>query len=130
MWADFFDKQGVQYAFFSAANAVALQQARQEALERAEAEAKALEDPHSDAEDVEDDSESSESSDDDADLSEYDSDDDVYLSAEEDTEDAQDARTRVLSVLELEALFMDSAPDLSGMLYAVVLCHDSYGGFR
>ena len=31
-WADYFDSQGIQYAFFSAANATALQQARRDAL--------------------------------------------------------------------------------------------------
>lgn len=123
MWADYFDAQGVQYAFFSAANAVAIQQARQEALEREEAEARALsstEDPHSEPEEAEDNSESPDPSDDEDDdedeSSEYDTEDDVYFSAEEDTEDGQDARTRVLSVLELEELFMHSAPDLSGTL--------------
>lgn len=41
--------------------------------------------------------------------------DEVYLLAEEDTEDVADPRTRVLSVLELEALFMSCAPSLAGM---------------
>ena len=44
---------------------------------------------------------------DDADLSHY-------FSAEEDTPDGQDPRARVLSVLELEDLFLRTAPDLSG----------------
>lgn len=36
-----------------------------------------------------------------------------YSSAEEDAESEQDPRIKVLSVLELEALFLHSAPDLS-----------------
>ena len=42
------------------------------------------------------------------------SDDEHYFSAEEDTADGQDPRARVLSVLELEDLFMKCAPPLSG----------------
>lgn len=38
-----------------------------------------------------------------------------YSSAEEDAESEQDPRIKVLSVLELEALFLHSAPDLSSM---------------
>jgi len=37
------------------------------------------------------------------------------LPVEEDSEDARDPRTRVLSVLELEDLFFKVAPDLTGM---------------
>ena len=37
------------------------------------------------------------------------------LSTEEDSEDARDPRTRVLSVLELENLFTKVAPDLTSM---------------
>jgi hypothetical protein len=39
------------------------------------------------------------------------------LPVEEDSEDARDPRTRVLSVLELEDLFFRVAPDLTGMAY-------------
>lgn len=37
------------------------------------------------------------------------------LAVEEDSEDARDPRTRVLSVLELEDLFFRVAPDLTSM---------------
>jgi len=33
LWADYFDTQGVCYAFYSAANAVALQEAKREAVD-------------------------------------------------------------------------------------------------
>ena len=35
------------------------------------------------------------------------------MPTEEDTPDGQDSRTKVLSVLELEDLFISAAPDLS-----------------
>jgi len=40
--------------------------------------------------------------------------DDMYFSAEEDTEDGQDPRAKVLTVQELENMFMYMAPPLSG----------------
>lgn len=43
-----------------------------------------------------------------------DEDEDVDLDSDEDTDDKGDARAKVLSVLELEDLFLASAPDLSG----------------
>ena len=41
------------------------------------------------------------------------------LPVEEDSEDARDPRTRVLSVLELEDLFSRVAPDLTSMAYSL-----------
>ena len=41
----------------------------------------------------------------------------IYV--EEDGEDAQDPRVRVLSVLELEELFVRAAPDLSSIPSAI-----------
>ncbi|KAI0673366.1 P-loop containing nucleoside triphosphate hydrolase protein [Trametes maxima] len=128
-WADYFDSQNVQYAFFSAANAAALQEARREveaAAARAEEEAAAAETAaKTDADDdgseeevvgnesVEDSDENAESSDSEVEES---SDDDsevgAFLPVEEGPE-AQDPRTKVLSVLELEDLFVSSAPELS-----------------
>ena len=104
----------MQYAFFSAANAAALQEARRQAL--AEAEADEVQGDGSsdgivasqgiDEEDIEEEDSGSED--------ESKSDDEgLYLSEEEDSPDSQDARARVLSVLELEALFVEVAPDLS-----------------
>ena len=40
------------------------------------------------------------------------------LPVEEDSEDARDSRTLVLSVLELEDLFLRVAPDLTSMAYS------------
>jgi large subunit GTPase 1 len=121
-WADYFDQQGIQYAFFSAANAAVLQQARREALdqnsehshtdgtsvrlmkgasssqagdgEEGEGEHEASEPPHSDESSVEE--EIGES-----------------IELEDDSTDDQDTRIRVLSVPELEDLFEKVAPDLT-----------------
>lgn len=116
-WADYFDSQGVEYAFYSAANAAAIQEARREAAAARLAHVESAND--SDEEDDEDvnshlepsdsvsDNEMSDSS------SEFHHDDD-YFSAEEDTPDGRDARAKVLSVVELEDWFEKMAPDLSG----------------
>ncbi|EJD03696.1 P-loop containing nucleoside triphosphate hydrolase protein [Fomitiporia mediterranea MF3/22] len=131
-WADYFDREGIQYAFFSAAKAVALQEARRlvphepnskdERVEGSIGDEQAAEDhgeklsepqetsnpPESPGSDTDESSSDNESS----------SDDDLYFDAEEESEDSKDPRTRVLSVLELEALFVDSAPDLSAFIDA------------
>ena len=44
------------------------------------------------------------------------------LPVEEDSEDARDPRTRVLSVLELEDLFFKVSPDLTGMASGLSAC--------
>ncbi|KAI0080368.1 P-loop containing nucleoside triphosphate hydrolase protein [Panus rudis PR-1116 ss-1] len=141
LWADYFDEQGIQYAFFSAANATALQQARREQLADEEdvrqTESDEEEDDSEDEENatnippdtlsqVDDgDSEGKEEeeiSEDGEDKSDWEDAPDnslpgtehsLYFSAEEDTPDGQDPRARVLTVLELEELFKRVAPDLS-----------------
>jgi large subunit GTPase 1 len=138
IWGDYFDAQGIQYAFFSAANAAALQQARREALPRSETEIDASErrqhpdaiesntNPNTYAEpESSSDSEGPHTPHDDDDGesdppdSDVDSDSDEerlrYVPTEEDTPDGRDPRTKVLSVLELEDLFATAAPDLSSM---------------
>ncbi|KAH9944191.1 P-loop containing nucleoside triphosphate hydrolase protein [Epithele typhae] len=135
LWADYFDSQGVKYAFFSAANAAALQEARKEAAdtearleeqqarssEPNEGEDTPLSQPATAGDEAlgpqeSEDSDTSEDSPDEDELPEEDSDDDsedgAFLPIEDD-QDAQDPRTRVLSVLELEDLFVKSAPDLA-----------------
>ncbi|KAI0068282.1 P-loop containing nucleoside triphosphate hydrolase protein, partial [Artomyces pyxidatus] len=137
LWADYFDSQSIQYAFFSAANATALQEARREVLV---AEQLALD---QDQEDTETSSTSSDEEEEDPiitslrelgvngedsedlpdDTDDYETEDEsgsqasvpdmAYFSDEEDTIDGQDPRAKVLSVLELEDLFKKSAPDLS-----------------
>lgn len=94
----------MQYAFYSAANATALQQARREAEENLETLF------------------SSDESENEANDSDHDpsgehsttsiSHDDLYFSAEEDRED-RDLRAKILSVVELEEMFLKMAPDLS-----------------
>ncbi|KAH7910692.1 hypothetical protein BJ138DRAFT_1064590 [Hygrophoropsis aurantiaca] len=127
LWADYFDQQGIQYAFFSAANAAAIQQARRDALSQVEI-------PSGDA-DEEGSSSDSEGPDTpvdhedgggvektpsdhepppDSDSDSEDSDNEhIFVSTEEDSPDGKDPRTKVLSVLELEDLFTRAAPDLS-----------------
>jgi large subunit GTPase 1 len=93
-------------------NAAALQQARRdaaEALNRTEAEQEVLEsdeaenDAHLDSADN---------------GSENDTDgDDMYFSAEEEDMDTQDPRARIVSVQELEGLFLKMSPNLSGGFY-------------
>jgi large subunit GTPase 1 len=124
-WADYFDSRGILYAFFSAANAAALQEARQVALEtgrRQETEARPKVDepaeadgsPEPDSTDREQIPTSPESEEDVEDESDEESmTEEDYFSAEED-EFNQDPRAQILSVLELEDLFLKEAPPLSG----------------
>jgi large subunit GTPase 1 len=139
-WADYFDSEGIQYAFFSAANATAIQEARRNALvaerEPPQAEQGAFEEEEQrdSNEDVVDNVHEEilkritpppdtplvsdvDSERDDEDEDDYSTESDEFpLMNEGDTEDGQDPRARVLSVLELEDLFTRAAPDLSGML--------------
>ncbi|KDQ19877.1 hypothetical protein BOTBODRAFT_183905 [Botryobasidium botryosum FD-172 SS1] len=116
LWADYFDTQGIQYAFFSAANAQAIQEARRAAELAAQYEdASQGSDEESEEETVEKDVvkklEEANLEDEQAD-SEDDSREHLILPGlDEEVDD--DPRTRVLSVLELEDLFIKSAPDLS-----------------
>jgi len=114
-WADYFDQQGVKYAFYSAADAAALQQARRDAMEAPNrTEAGQLSD-ESEFDDADDDGNANMDSE--GNCSEDDTDgDDMYFSAEEEEEDVQDARARILSVQELEEMFIAMAPDLYGRL--------------
>ncbi|KAF8222122.1 putative LSG1-large-subunit GTPase, partial [Tricholoma matsutake] len=108
-WADYFDSQGIHYAFYSAANAVALQEARREAAgaeiqllsEEAATQVRLSASCHD--EDVA----STEDPDSDSMASDH---EDSYFSAEE---DPQNHRAKILSVQELEKLFLEKAPDLS-----------------
>ncbi|KAF9477541.1 P-loop containing nucleoside triphosphate hydrolase protein [Pholiota conissans] len=113
-WADYFDSQGIKYAFYSAANEAAIQLARKEAadaLAREEEELAVRESPsESDEEDSDDDADKIGASFNSQDESDE---EDMYFSAEEETEEGQDSRAKVLSVVELEVLFEKLAPDLS-----------------
>ena len=116
-WADYFDQQRITYAFFSAANATALQQARREAeaAEKAAPEESLDDEEDSEEEEEEEDvptkqdstihdpPDSESSSEDEEDFS-------IYFSAEE--EEDEDERTKVLTVAELENLFLKTAPKL------------------
>lgn len=123
IWADYFDSQGIRYAFYSATNATARQEILREARDRATEANQRIESSEEDGEaDIEEsmldaDTSSTTSS------ASYDpiqagsSDEELDLGSDEDTEDA---RTKVLSVLELEDLFIVSAPDSSGGYRSVV----------
>jgi len=122
----------MQYAFYSAANAVALQQERrdatagQEEAEQAptsEFDVGGMPRPEPSAGDGDSDDDVSVS---DSHGQEESSEDDTYFSAEEDTTDGQDIRTKVLSAVELEELFLKAAPDLSGMKFSLKISHRSH----
>ncbi|KEI42182.1 uncharacterized protein L969DRAFT_69020 [Mixia osmundae IAM 14324] len=135
-WADYFDRLGIAYAFFSAADAAALQEERAAMLAPLE------EETLSDEEDEDaaylDSDEGSELLDDDTALpkptaaAHTDDAEDGWTSEDEQDEDGQVEaladtvariarlqeapardKTRVLSVLELEELFLQEAPDLN-----------------
>ncbi|KAH8835699.1 hypothetical protein DL96DRAFT_1666368 [Flagelloscypha sp. PMI_526] len=113
-WADYFEEQHIQYAFFSAANASAIQEARKEAAEALARAAEAKQTPETTEETVGDDgpvdSEDESDSDDGSDATE----EDAFYSADEDEEeDDSDPRAHVLSVVELEDLFQATAPPLT-----------------
>ena len=135
IWADYFDSQGLRYAFYSATDATGRQEALQKALvvgERTTAIDKAVEGNQQVAfpgEDEEADEEGTQN----ADMGSstppdesYDStgseisDERVDLDSDEDLHGKEDPRSKVLSVLELEDLFIASAPDLSGGFPLVV----------
>ncbi|ESK98012.1 ribosome biogenesis gtpase [Moniliophthora roreri MCA 2997] len=130
-WAKFLGEQGVEYAFFSAANAAALQQARRDALATEEEEEEGEEEGEEEEEEMaegntvqdRDHTEEDEEVDEDVELDAESDDSDAFYSADEEgnesDEAAQDSRTRVLSVLELEELFIRIAPDLSAFTDAV-----------
>ena len=124
IWADYFDSQGLHYAFYSATNATAKQGVLQgasavgeleKAAERNQRAEFSEEDEESDAETI---STSSAGS--------YDSvesetpDELLDTESDEDALDKGDPRAKVLSVLELENLFIASAPGLSGEFLSVV----------
>ncbi|KAG5651606.1 hypothetical protein H0H81_008066 [Sphagnurus paluster] len=118
LWADYFDSQNVQYAFFSAANAAAIQKARRDALAAAQLSGAVEEDAtgdggcETDTEDPEDPRGDS-GGDSDYETTDSSSEENAYFSAEEDTSEGQDPRAKVLSVVELEDWFVRMAPDLS-----------------
>lgn len=124
IWADYFDSQEIRYAFYSAANATARQEMLREAHDRA-TEANQEEDGGADEEEsiLDADTSSTSSSGSYDTIQKGSSDEDVSLDSDEDT---GDARRKVLSVPELEDLFIASAPDLSGescsVVDGIVLC--------
>ncbi|KAI9513076.1 P-loop containing nucleoside triphosphate hydrolase protein [Russula earlei] len=125
IWADYFDSQGICSAFYSATNATASQKAQGEALvaeelttppDEAIEENQSITSSQEDREAIEEESSPNASTSSTASAGSYNSgsDENVDSHSDEDTHDNRDPRVKVLSVLELEDLFMASAPDLSG----------------
>lgn len=108
-WADYFDAQGIHYAFYSAADAAAIQQARRDAAEALELKQRQEEEGNDDSDEDQDAAESSKS-----DKENSTDEEDMYFSAEEEEEEDHDPRAKVLTVQELEDMFMKMAPDLRG----------------
>jgi large subunit GTPase 1 len=133
-WAVYFEKEGIDFAFYSAATATAIQQKEAETPPVAELEAEEIEeakgryqveqppdrseDQRATASDLDDNHDSSDASGEDQDdvqdgsYSEEGS-RDLFLDDTELHQD-QDPSTRVLTVRELEELFVKSAPNLDG----------------
>ena len=113
-WANYFDLQGVDYAFYSAASVVALQQARQEVATTVAQNGPGTSGHSGESTDSSDTDSLSPDNDDGTDES------DQAPESDTDTEDActfnvepecQDPRARILSVAELEDLFQRRASD-------------------
>lgn len=123
LWADYFDGQQIQYAFFSAANAAAIQEARRAAESRPENEVSDEEPSHTSigSEGELADESSSDGDDDSGNGSDSESEGGLVLQTDEAN---QDPRTRVLSVVELENLFATVAPNLSSkpIVFAQHIC--------
>jgi large subunit GTPase 1 len=130
IWADYFDSQGLRYAFYSATDATARQEALREALISGE--------PTTVIDEVAEENERVASSEEDGDVGAKESaldldtasagsyesgisdeDEDADSDSDGETHDNGDSRAKVLSVLELEDLFIASAPDLSGEFLSV-----------
>jgi large subunit GTPase 1 len=132
IWADYFDQQGLRYAFYSASDATARQEALREAsaigelttpLDKAAEENQRMafseEDDEADAEESTSNANTSSThSAESHDSIESEIPDEFVDSEPED--DKGDPRAKVLSVLELEDLFIASAPDLAGEFPSMV----------
>ncbi|KAF8641100.1 hypothetical protein AX17_000743 [Amanita inopinata Kibby_2008] len=117
-WADYFEREKIEYAFYSAANAVAQQHVREEltgsaiftpgATKQTSVAGLASSDISTSLKtgDVEQEGQSISETDTDTDV------EDAYFSADEQTE-YQDPRLKILTVVELEDLFLKKAPNLS-----------------
>ena len=125
-WADHLDKEGVQYAFFSAANAAALLEAKRQFADVAESDdvrSRSSEESESTPSTPNEDDTSEEGSQrhpSQHHSREEDSEDEASEVEDIPTEEIQDPRTRVLTVLELESLFLQAAPPLECKSYMIL----------
>ncbi|TXT15592.1 hypothetical protein VHUM_00095 [Vanrija humicola] len=124
VWADYFEEHGITYAFFSAADAAALleqaekQRRREEGLDDEDDDDDEDEDDEPEHDDEELDEEDDEEIEEDVEEEEDKQADEVAKQLEEtklnnEPVEVEDIRTRVLTVTELEDLFISAAPPLS-----------------
>lgn len=117
-WADFFDAQGVQYVFYSAANIAAIQDVRRTAVDLGRnVSVSSRNGIDEQAEQVEIFPQRGSHHFLQNELGSDESDDEYYSANESDDRD-QDPRGKILSAAELEQTFVENAPDLSG-IYAL-----------
>ncbi|KIL71761.1 hypothetical protein M378DRAFT_174947 [Amanita muscaria Koide BX008] len=113
-WSSYFERHGIEYVFYSAANAVALQQARQEADSGAVIVSDGSNKDATEQNGAPSDTSSSSPSDSDGAVEES-SDSDTESDPSKAPVDVQDPKSKILTVSELEELFLRKAPNLSGM---------------
>jgi large subunit GTPase 1 len=127
LWADYLDGRGVRYAFFSAANAIAVQSKRQDTTDVQQREtpsqskqtpvdkqAGASTSPTHAAVASRNTLSPTLSSGSESSGTESESDLREYPASEEDVADCRDPRSKILTVPEVEDFFEKSAPELSG----------------
>jgi large subunit GTPase 1 len=124
IWADYFDSEGLRYAFYSATNATSRQEALQEASAVGELE-KTAENQQGAFLEEDEESEAETSSTPSArsyDPVESEPSDELMDQVSDEDADKGDLRAKVLSVLELEDLFVAFAPELSGEFLSIICC--------
>ncbi|KAK2461620.1 hypothetical protein APHAL10511_006083 [Amanita phalloides] len=109
-WANYFERHGVDFAFYSAANVVALQASKEVSplvvqAEVDDADASGSSSPDQSPSDIDRGEQFSESDTESEDMQ-------TYLNAQSEGQH-QDPRVKILSVVELEELFLRKAPNLS-----------------
>ncbi|KAA6411981.1 MAG: P-loop containing nucleoside triphosphate hydrolase [Lasallia pustulata] len=110
-WADYFEKVGINYKFFSAALAKEINEARdlEDGSLREDGDLMAEEDV---GEVVEDDEDQLADQTKKIDIQDHEAEEEEWASEEEVDTDDEDQRTRILTVDELEALFLENAPEV------------------
>ena len=115
-WADYFDANGVQFAFYSAMDAAALLEQERPTLPASLPEKHSNAEESGDEDEVDAASESSGPTESEDEQPSLDSGRGDTSESEDGPEDETDTRIKVLTVKELEELFLKSAPPLSGTI--------------